>query len=177
MNIWTVTYNDDNGSPSSSVHLSANEANKAAAEWVEAYRDSYGDVVDFDQEDWGAIFDALTEQIGFMDAVTIQKHQVSVSINDLWGPFKTIQGGFLKGSFGVLYDPQEVLEMLDGYNADIDDDNSSAFDASNPEDVSAITAWCEAEAESFEDEFSHVFWNNLPTRKEAYEKLEREQSE
>jgi hypothetical protein len=76
MKIWTLTYNDDNGSPPSDVFLTSEELQIAADEWIQAYRPTYGSVVDFNQP-WEDVANALYEQAGFMDSITVQEHDLT----------------------------------------------------------------------------------------------------
>lgn len=73
MKVWTVTYNDDYSSPRSAVFTSAEAALAAEREWVQDYRETYGDVIDFDQET-DTILEALYDQAGFMDSITVEEH-------------------------------------------------------------------------------------------------------
>ena len=77
------------------------------------------------------------------------------------------------GSFGNLYDPDEVMTILDGWADESDeDDNSSCFDPESAEDRMAILAWCEQEGPDFEDRISELVCSNLPNRGEAFAALE-----
>lgn len=75
------------------------------------------------------------------------------------------------GAFGNLYDPQEILTIMDGWEDDFE------FDPENAEDVAAITAWCEAEGSDFEDQISNLVCENLPKRKDAYAALANKRGE
>lgn len=75
MKIWTITYNDDNGSPDCEVFNTEEGVEAAAREWIDAYQGDYPNV-DFNRP-WRDVFDSLTEQLGFMDSITVQTHNVS----------------------------------------------------------------------------------------------------
>lgn len=77
MKIYSVTYNDDNGSPSCDVFMSQAEADSAAKEWVEAYKVVYPQI-DYDQE-WEEVLEDLVEEAGFIDSITLQVHEISDS--------------------------------------------------------------------------------------------------
>lgn len=74
MKIWVITYNDDNG-VSAQVFYSEAEADKAATKWLKQFQESYPSVdfsnVDTDQP-WRVVFNALCDQLGFMDSITVE---------------------------------------------------------------------------------------------------------
>lgn len=74
MKIWTVTYNDDNGSPHSIVATSAEAANEAARDWINGYAAKYPNV-DFDRP-WRDVFSDLCEEFAFIDSVTVEEHSL-----------------------------------------------------------------------------------------------------
>ncbi len=73
MKIWTVTFNDDHG-VDTQVVTSQQEADALKKDWLEGYADEYTHI-DFDQS-LDDIFDALCEELGFMDSCTIVEHEV-----------------------------------------------------------------------------------------------------
>ena len=97
------------------------------------------------------------------DLEAIQDDVVLLSelkVNAVWG-----RRNFEAGSFGNLYDPNEVLTIVDGWGDEYE------FDASNAEDRAAVTAWCEAEGASIEDDISKLVCDQLPTREIAFAAL------
>jgi hypothetical protein len=59
--LWTVTYNDDAGSPSSEIYTSERDADRAALAWVRTYESNHPDV-EYRGDDWKLIFEQLCEQ-------------------------------------------------------------------------------------------------------------------
>lgn len=69
MNIWIVTYNDDEGVTSVPFYSEV-DAIEAASAWVRRHYEN-----DFDHlvmpDDWSEAYGLLTEQVGFMDTISV----------------------------------------------------------------------------------------------------------
>lgn len=171
MKVWTVTYNDDSG-VHSTVHLTVEEADAAALEWIQHYRPSFPEV-DFDQT-WADVQSDLCEESGYMDSVSVVEHDLDLTVNHAW---KVCKDG--PGAFGNLYGTDELFTIMDGWgDADnLYDHDGRYFSSANPDDRAALTAWCEAEGPVLEDQISNLVCENLPTRREAYDALSEKLAE
>lgn len=111
---------------------------------------------------------------GYLDKFSTDEKQIDLdlaqltTVNEAWVLCKDNPG-----SFGNLYDPREVMTILDGWSESGDKSPESHwFDPANPEDRAAILAWCEQEGPDFEDQISNLVCENLPDRKAAFDALE-----
>ena len=98
MKIWTVTYNDDNGVPNTSVCTTKGDALKAQRDWLQAYVDDYPDV-DFTKSN-EEILEALREQ-AFYDSCTIEEHTLTLA-------------GSMKVSVCTYMDHKFEVMLIDG---------------------------------------------------------------
>jgi len=110
----------------------------------------------------------------YLDTFSTDEKQIEVdlaqltTVNEAWFRCKDNPG-----SFGNLYDPDEVITILDGWSESGDESPASHwFDRDNREDHAAILAWCEQEGPDFEEQISDLVCENLPTRKAAFDALE-----
>ncbi len=162
MKIWTVTFNDDGSNPYSIVLLKEADADTAARLWIDAYRDDYKHLLevenDWDYLTWREVYEWLRAQSGFLDTIVVEGHEIDDSI--LWNALKAA----VPGRFGVLYDPDELLTMMDGW------DDEYAFDT--PETKKALEAWCIKEGPDFEDTWSQIMGDNCPTEDDAKKALD-----
>ncbi len=91
-----------------------------------------------------------------------------VTVNEAWRTCKD-----KPGSFGNLYDPDELFTIMDGWSEKGDETEASKwFDPESSEDHDALLAWCEEEGPDFEEQISNLVCQNLPNRKQAYDALE-----
>ena len=78
------------------------------------------------------------------------------------------------GSFGNLYDPEDLFTIMDGWSEQGDEsETSNWFDPESSEDFDALLAWCEEEGPDFEDQISNLVCENLPNRQQAFAALEK----
>ena len=135
---------------------------------------------DSNREDWQSsdladdLHAFVQTKIDYLDTFSTDEQQIEVdlaqltNVNEVWALCKNHPG-----SFGSLYDPDEVMTILDGWSESGDDSPESHwFDPASPEDRAAILAWCEQEGPDFEDQISNLVCENLPNRKAAFEALE-----
>lgn len=93
-----------------------------------------------------------------------------MTINEAWKICKD-----KPGTFGNLYDPEEIMTIMDGWASaeERDDPDGQYFDPKNAEHMAAMLAWCEEHGPGFEDDMSNNVCSNLPTRNEAYAALDK----
>ncbi len=76
--IWTLTINDDNGSPSPVAFNTLDAANTDAKAWVEArWIAWFGKDAAPCPEKWREAMDILSDQVGFMDSISMCEHDLS----------------------------------------------------------------------------------------------------
>lgn len=159
---------DDNDGTTCRIFASETERDNALLEWVQSSR-----------EEWAAspCADNLHEYVqsltDYLDTFSTDEQALEIdgaaqmTINEAWTWCKETPG-----SFGNLYDPEEVLSILDGWAEEGDESKTSYwFDPESDEDRKAILAWCEKDGADFEDKISDLVCASLPTRGEAFEAL------
>ena len=163
LTIFTLA-TDDNSSTTCRVFRSETERDDALLEWI-----------DSDREEWAAsefaddLRDYVHSRSDYLDTFSTDEQLVAIdpaelmTLNVAWKVCKVTPG-----SFGNLYDPDEVMTILDGWSEEGDKDETSYwFDADSAEDRLAILAWCEQEGPDFENQISELVCSNLPNRGEA----------
>ena len=120
-------------------------------------------------QDWFDAWEVISQFVDYWFVCENIDLRGAVSQNLAWKICKETPG-----AFGNLYDPKEIATIMDGWSdSDEYHDSSHHFDSDDYEDVQALTAWCEQEGSSFEDDISRLVCDNLPTRREAFAALER----
>jgi len=162
--IYILATDDDCGTHAS-VFGSEAARDDALLEWVGSNREEWAQ---------GQFSDDLNEHVqsktDYLDTFSTDEQEVDIdpaqllTVNEAWKICKDNPG-----SFGNLYDPDEVMITLDGWAVEGDEeDRSHWFDPESTEDRMAILAWCEAEGPDFEDRVSDLVCTNLPNRGQAF---------
>lgn len=160
---------DDNSGTHADVFGTERARDDALLEWVGSNR-----------EEWSAsafagdLHEYVLSKADYLDTFSTDEQEIEIdparlmTVNDAWKHCKDNPG-----SFGNLYDPDEVMTILDGWaDAGDADETSCWFDPGSAEDRMAILAWCEQEGPDFEDKISDLVCSNLPNRGEAFAALE-----
>lgn len=168
LTIYTLATDCDNGT-TSQTFATEQERDSALLEWVGS-----------NPEQWAAskLADDLHEYVqsktGYMDTFSTDEQEIEVDIDQLI----TVNEAWFRckrepGAFGSLYDPVDVITVMSTWSESEDEsDGSHWFNPEDVEDSAAILAWCEQEGPGFEEQISKLVWENMPTRKEAFEALE-----
>jgi len=168
--VYTLATDDDGGT-GCHVFTTENQRDDALLNWAGTSRD------DWQKSD---LADDLHEYVqsfaDYLDTFSADQHELIldsaefITVSEAWKTCKDVPG-----SFGNLYDPNEIMTMLDGYEDEGEKDNPDGryYDPSNSEDQAAMLAWCLQEGPAFEKSISELVWTNLPTRREAYEALQK----
>ncbi len=168
LTIYTLATDDDNGTHAQ-VFGSQTERDDALLAWGNS-----------DREEWATsdLADDLHEyflgRTDYLDTFSTDEQEVEIdpaaliTVNEAWKLCKDSPG-----AFGNLYDPEEVMSILDGWAEEGDTDETSYwFDPDCEKDRMAILAWCEAEGPDFEDQVSNLVCSNLPNRGAAFAALD-----
>ncbi|MYB77838.1 MAG: hypothetical protein F4X83_12275 [Chloroflexi bacterium] len=168
LTIYTLATDCDNGT-NAQVFVSEDTRDDALLEWVGSSR-----------EDWQAsdladdLHAFVQTKTGYLDTFSTDEQQIEVdpaqliTVNQAWFRCKDAPG-----SFGNLYDPDEVMEIMSNWSEAGDEGpDSHWFDPKDSEDHAAILAWCDQVGPDFEEQISRLVCENLPTRKTAFEALE-----
>ena len=168
LTIYTLATDDKCGTHAD-VFGSQTERDDALLEWVNSNRDEWAE-----SEFAGDLHEYVLSKTDYLDTFSTDEQEIEidpaqlVTVNEAWTLCKDNAG-----AFGNLYDPEEVMTILDGWSDEDDEDTTShRFDPDNAEDRMAILAWCEAEGPDFEDQISDLVCTNLPNRGEALAALE-----
>ena len=163
LTIFTLA-TDDNSGTICRVFGSEAERDDALLDWIGS-----------DRKEWAAsqcaddLHDYVQRRTDYLDTFSTDEQAVEiepVNLMTLNGAWKVCKD--TPGSFGNLYDPDEVMTILDGWAEEGDkDETSNWFDPDSAEDRMAILAWCEQEGPDFEGQISELVCSNLPTRGEA----------
>lgn len=170
--VFTLATDDDNGT---TARVFASEAERVTAllQWVGSDHTTWQE-----SELAGDLHEYVQSLSDHMDTFSTDEHQVEIDIADVLAVNQA--WAFCKdgpGAFGNLYDPTEVMTILDGWSEQGDmSDTSNWFNPDDPNDCAAILAWCEKEGPGFEDEISNLVCSNLPNRKEAFDALAEKRS-
>jgi len=168
LNIFTLA-TDENSGTNCRVFGTKNQRDDALLEWFGSDREDWAasqssdDLQDYDQSrtDHPGTF-AIDEQAVEIDPAGL------MTLNVAWKVCKDTPG-----SFGNLYDPDEVLTILDGWAEEGDKDETCYwFDPDSAEDRMAILAWCEQVGPDFETRISELVCSNLPNQSEALAALD-----
>lgn len=176
MKIYTLATDDNNGTQTAVFGTEA-ARDDALLEWVNANREDWAESAFADD-----LHTYIQSKTDYLDTFSTDEQEVEIdptklmTVNAAWKFCKNIPG-----SFGNLYDPDEVMTILEGWAEEGDEEDSSHwFDAENAEDRLAILAWCEAEGPDFENQISELVCSNLPNRGAAFAaldaKLQRERA-
>jgi len=168
VNIYTLATDDKCGTHAD-VFGSQTERDDALLAWVSSTR-----------EEWaksrfaGDLHEYVLSRIDYLDTFSTDEQEVEIdpaelmTVNTAWKLCKVTPG-----SFGNLYDPDEVMSILDGWADEGDEEETSYwFDADSVEDRAAILAWCEVEGPDFEERISDLVCSNLPNRGAAFAALD-----
>jgi hypothetical protein len=174
LTIHTLATDDDNGT---TCRVFAAEAlrDDALLAWVGSNR-----------EDWAAsdfadnLHEFIQSRTDYLDTFSTDEQKLDIdpsallTVNEAWKLCKDTPG-----AFGNLYDPEEIMSILDGWSEEGDEAVASHwFDPKSAEDRIAVLAWCEQEGPDFEERISDLVCSNLPTRGEAFAALtEKHQKE
>lgn len=171
LKIYTLATDDDSGTHAD-VFGTEEARDDALLAWVSS-----------DREEWAKsefaddLHEYVQSKTDYLDTFSTDVQDVGVdpaqlmTTNEAWKRCKVTPG-----SFGNLYDPDEVMSILDGWADESDaDETSHWFDPESEEDRSAILAWCEQEGPDFEDRISELVCSNLPNRGAALAALEAKQ--
>lgn len=146
LNIYTLATDDKNGTRAD-VFCSETERDDALLAWVNSDRAQWAGSKFADD-----LHEYVLSKIEFLDTFSTDEQEVEIdpaalmSVNTAWKLCKVAPG-----SFGNLYDPEEVTTILDGWGEEGDEDGTSHwFDPDRAEDHAAILAWCEAEGKQRE---------------------------
>lgn len=167
LNIYTLATDDKNGTRAD-VFGSETERDDALLAWVNSNRDEWGESKLADD-----LHEYVLSRIEYLDTFSTDEQEVEIdpaklmSVNTAWKLCKVTPG-----SFGNLYDPNEVMSILDGWADEGDEEETSHwFDPDGAKDQAAILAWCEAEGPDFEERISDLVCSNLPNRGAAFAAL------
>lgn len=168
LNIYTLATDDKCGTRAD-VFGSEAERDDALLAWVNSSREEWGE-----SNFAGDLHEYVLSRIEYLDTFSTDEQEVEfdpakfVTINTAWKLCKDNPG-----SFGNLYDPDEIMSILDGWADEGDEDKTSHwFDPDSVEDRRAILAWCEAEGSDFEERISDLVCSNLPNRGAAFAALD-----
>ncbi len=168
LNIFTLA-TDDNSGTHADVFGSETERDDALLAWVNSNREEWGE-----SKLAGDLHEYVLSRIEYLDTFATDEQEVEIdpatlmSVNTAWKLCKVTPG-----SFGNLYDPDEVMSILDGWADEGDGEETSYwFDPESAEDQAAILAWCEAEGADFEGRISDLVCSNLPNRGAAFAVLD-----
>lgn len=167
LTLYTLATDDDNGTKCR-VFGSEHQRDDALLTWVGSNR-----------EDWAAsdfadnLHEFIQSRTDYLDTFSTDEQSLDIdpsallTINEAWKLCKDTPG-----AFGNLYDPEEIMSILDGWSEEGDGTEASYwFDPKSAEDRRAVLAWCEQEGPDFEDRISDLVGSNLPTRGEAFAAL------
>ncbi|WP_171181156.1 hypothetical protein [Ruegeria sp. HKCCD8929] len=167
LTIYTLATDDDTGT-NSQVFPNEEARDDALLSWVSSDRDEWAGSEFADN-----LHEFIQSKTDYMDTFSTDEQEIGidpvqlVGIDEAWKICKAVPG-----AFGNLYDPDEVLTIMDGWSEAGDtSEDSNWFDPTNAEDKAAILAWCEQEGPDFEDQTSNLVCENLPNRGEAFKAL------
>jgi hypothetical protein len=168
LTIYTLATDDKCGTRAG-VFGTETDRDDALLEWVSSNREEWSESAFADN-----LHPYIQSKADYLDTFSTDEQEVEIdpaelmTVNAAWTLCKDNPG-----SFGNLYDPDEVMTILDEWAEEGDEEDSSHwFDAGNAEDRMAILAWCEAEGPDFENQISELVCSNLPNRGEAFAALE-----
>ena len=167
LSIYTLATDCDAGTHAD-LFIDEQERDDALLAWAGSSRE------DWQSSDLADDLHFVQTKTGYLDTFSTDQKQIEVDLAQL----TTVNGAWIlckdnPGSFGNLYDPDEVMTILDGWSESGDDSPESHwFDPADSEDRTAILAWCEQEGPDFEDQISNLVCENLPNRKAAFDALE-----
>jgi hypothetical protein len=171
VNIYTLATDDKCGTHAD-VFGSEAERDNALLAWVNSDREQWAE-----SKLAGDLHEYVLSKVDYLDTFSTDEQEVEIdpaelmSVNTAWKLCKVTPG-----SFGNLYDPNEVMSILDGWAEEGDEDETSHwFDPDSAKDQAAILAWCEAEGPDFEDRISELVCSNLPNRGAAFAALNAKQ--
>jgi hypothetical protein len=168
LKIYTLA-TDDKGGTHADVFRTEEARDDALLGWVGSNRKEWAksDLAD-------DLHGYVQSKTSYFDTFSTDTQEIEIdpgqlmTINAAWKACKVTPG-----SFGNLYDLDEVMSIMDGWADEGDaDETSHWFDPDSAEDRMAILAWCEQEGPDFEDQISELVCSNLPNRGEAFAALE-----
>lgn len=168
LTIYTLATDDDCGT-TSTVFADAASRDAALLEWAGTNWDEWkeSDLAD-------DLHEFIQTKTDHLDTFSTDEQELvidlaaHVSVNEAWRICDEAPG-----SFGNLYDPDELFTIMGGWSEKGDEsETSNWFDPESSEDFDALLAWCEEEGPDFEEQISNLVCQNLPNRKQAFAALE-----
>lgn len=172
LTVFTLATDDEDGT-SSQVFTSKAALDKALLSWVGSNAEEWAESEYADD-----LHEFISSKLDHLDTFSTDEQEIEFDKSDpqivkaAWDACKS-----RPGAFGNLYDPIEVMTVMDGWAVEGDTSDASFwFDPQNPDDTAAIAAWCEANGLNLEQRISDLVCKSLPNRKAAYEALSGQRS-